>query len=326
MQNAGFPPRLRGVRGKAEAALPGRLMDRLAHYDWPFFDERHAKLAIEADAWAHAQPRPCARRGRGRDLQAAGAGPRLRRVPPPLRVGAPRRALDRAAARGLRLPRRARGFRLRHGGPRQHSDHPRRHSGAEAALPGPGRRGRGHRRVRAFRARRRLRRAGAEDPSAARGDGWLLDGEKTWISNGGIAHFYVVFARSRGGNQRVHRRGRRGRRVSAHRNRGAAPHGERTAAGQPRAELLGEAGQGFKLAMRGLDMFRTTVAGAALGFARRALDEALAAGARPQDVRPDPGRLPDDPGEARRHGDRHRRRGAAHLSRRRGKRTPAPRA
>src|SRR4029077_15701851 len=43
-----------------------------------------------------------------------------------------------------------------------------------------------------------------------------------------------------------------------------------------RAELLGEAGQGFKLAMRGLDVFRTTVAGAALGFARRALDEALA--------------------------------------------------
>jgi acyl-CoA dehydrogenase len=43
-----------------------------------------------------------------------------------------------------------------------------------------------------------------------------------------------------------------------------------------RAEPLGEPGQGFKLAMRGLDIFRTTVAGAALGFARRALDEALA--------------------------------------------------
>ena len=42
-----------------------------------------------------------------------------------------------------------------------------------------------------------------------------------------------------------------------------------------KAELLGEPGQGFKLAMRGLDIFRTTVAGAALGFARRALDEAL---------------------------------------------------
>src|SRR5207248_11276721 len=43
-----------------------------------------------------------------------------------------------------------------------------------------------------------------------------------------------------------------------------------------RAELLGEPGQGFKLAMRNLDIFRTTVAAAALGFARRALDEALA--------------------------------------------------
>jgi hypothetical protein len=81
-----------------------------------------------------------------------------------------------------------------------------------------------------------------------------------------------------------------------------------------RAELLGEPGQGFKLAMRGLDVFRTTVAGAALGFASPRARRGAREGTQPQDVRPDPGRLPDDPGEARGHGDRYRCRGAAHLS------------
>ena len=57
-----------------------------------------------------------------------------------------------------------------------------------------------------------------------------------------------------------------------------------------KAELIGEAGQGFKLAMRNLDVFRTTVAGAALGFARRALAEALA---RAKDRKMFGGRLAD---------------------------------
>src|SRR5262249_13021661 len=46
------PPRLRRFRGQTEAQVPGRLMDRFAHYAWPFFDERHANLAAQADAWA----------------------------------------------------------------------------------------------------------------------------------------------------------------------------------------------------------------------------------------------------------------------------------
>ena len=77
-------------------------------------------------------------------------------------------------------------------------------------------------------------------------DAYVLDGEKTWISNGGIADFYVVFARS------GEAAGSRG--ISA---------------------FIGAAGEGFKIATRTLDVFRTSVAAAVLGFARRALEEAL---------------------------------------------------
>ncbi len=117
------------------------------------------------------------------------------------------------------------------------------------------------------------------------GDGFVLDGEKTWISNGGIADFYVVFART--GEQP----GARG--ISAfivdactdgfeiaERIDVIAPHPlarlRFTNCRVPASRLVGEAGQGFKVAMATLDVFRTSVAAAALGFARRALDEALA--------------------------------------------------
>ncbi len=116
------------------------------------------------------------------------------------------------------------------------------------------------------------------------GDSVILDGEKTWISNGGIADFYVVFARSGEGA------GSRG--ISAFIVDADAPGleiAERidVIAPHPLARLrfegcrvpltarLGGAGEGFKVAMRTLDIFRTSVAAAALGFARRALDEAL---------------------------------------------------
>jgi acyl-CoA dehydrogenase len=117
------------------------------------------------------------------------------------------------------------------------------------------------------------------------GDHYVLSGEKTWISNGGIADFYVVFART--GEQP----GARG--ISAfivdadtpgfaiaERINVIAPHPLArltfTDCRIPAAKRLGEAGQGFKVAMATLDVFRTSVAAAALGFARRALDEALA--------------------------------------------------
>jgi len=114
--------------------------------------------------------------------------------------------------------------------------------------------------------------------------GWRLNGEKTWISNGTIADLLTVFARS------GEAPGARG--ISAfafptdtpgfsvvEEIHVIAPHPLATIRFEncfvPDDHLLGEAGQGFKVAMATLDMLRSTVGAAALGFARRATDEAL---------------------------------------------------
>jgi len=114
--------------------------------------------------------------------------------------------------------------------------------------------------------------------------GWRLDGEKTWISNGGIAHVYVVFARtgeapgSRGISAFLVEADTPGL-VIAERIEVIAPHPLATLRFDncviPAENLIGRAGEGFKVAMATLDVFRTTVGAAALGFARRAFDEAL---------------------------------------------------
>jgi len=118
---------------------------------------------------------------------------------------------------------------------------------------------------------------------------YVLDGEKTWISNGGIADFYVVFART-GDKSDPKTKGARG--ISAFIVDADAPGfsiAERidVIAPHPLARLrfngcripatrrIGAEGEGFKVAMRTLDVFRTSVAAAALGFARRAFDEAM---------------------------------------------------
>jgi acyl-CoA dehydrogenase len=122
--------------------------------------------------------------------------------------------------------------------------------------------------------------------SARRADGhYILDGEKTFISNGGIADVYVVFARTgeapgaRGISAFAVDAGTPGFDI-AERIEVTAPHPLarlRFAACQvPLSQLVGAPGEGFKIAMRTLDIFRAGVAAAALGFARRALDEALA--------------------------------------------------
>ncbi len=117
------------------------------------------------------------------------------------------------------------------------------------------------------------------------GDYYVLNGEKTWISNGGIADVYTLFARSEDAP------GARG--LSAfivtpdlpgfnvvERLDTIAPHPLATLRFDdvrvPTSALIGLPGAGFKIAMTVLDVFRSTVAAAALGFARRALDEALA--------------------------------------------------
>ncbi|HEY5900393.1 MAG TPA: acyl-CoA dehydrogenase family protein [Burkholderiales bacterium] len=111
------------------------------------------------------------------------------------------------------------------------------------------------------------------------GADWVLDGTKTWISNGGIAHHYVVFARAPEGlSAFIVDAGTPGieftriETIAPHplatvRLNGCRVHGE---------ALLGAAGQGMRIALATLEVFRTTVGAAALGLARRALDEALA--------------------------------------------------
>ena len=116
------------------------------------------------------------------------------------------------------------------------------------------------------------------------GDAYVINGEKTWISNGGIADFYVLFARTgeapgaRGISAFIVDADTPGLAV-AERIEVIAPHPlARLRFEQcrvPKSQRLGEAGQGFKVAMQTLDIFRTSVAAAALGFARRALHEGL---------------------------------------------------
>lgn len=116
------------------------------------------------------------------------------------------------------------------------------------------------------------------------GDGYVINGEKCWISNGGLANFYCVFARtgeapgSRGLSAFIVDADNPGLQI-VERIDTISPH--------PLARLsfndcevtanarIGKSGEGFKIAMATLDVFRTTVGAAALGFSRRALDEAL---------------------------------------------------
>ncbi|MFZ2649420.1 MAG: acyl-CoA dehydrogenase family protein [Burkholderiaceae bacterium] len=140
---------------------------------------------------------------------------------------------------------------------------------------------------------------------SAREDGehYLLSGEKTWVSNGGIADFYVVFARTHAANPSptgsaadgAAGQGKTGRASDgisafiveaptpgleiAQRIHVIAPHPLATLRFNlcqvPRSQMLGAPGQGFRIAMQTLDVFRTSVAAAALGFARRALHEGV---------------------------------------------------
>lgn len=116
------------------------------------------------------------------------------------------------------------------------------------------------------------------------GDSYVLNGEKTWISNGGIADVYTVFARTgeapgaRGLSAFVVPAGTPGFEVVGRLDT-IAPHPlahlRFADCRIPASALIGQSGAGFKIAMSVLDVFRATVAAAALGFARRALDESI---------------------------------------------------
>jgi acyl-CoA dehydrogenase len=131
---------------------------------------------------------------------------------------------------------------------------------------------------------------GGSDVSAIRtaaqpdGDHYIVNGAKTWISNGGIAGHYVVFVRT---GEAAGAKGLSALAVDAdtpgldasERIDTIAPHPLATLRFHncriPKGNLLGKPGDGFKIAMATLDIFRATVGAAALGFARRALDEAV---------------------------------------------------
>jgi len=249
-------------------------VDRLAHYGWPFFEPRHAALAEQADSfsrenlsYAHGADTDAVCRRLVQDLGCAGylhhcvsEAPDVRSIALLREVFAYHAGLSDFAfvMQGL--------------------------GSGPIGLAGS-----------ASQKKRFLSRAAEGDAIAAfalsepdagsdvqalktvarrDGSGWLLEGTKTWISNGGIADFYVVFARSEEGITAFVVEARE---VDAsERIEIIAPHPMATLKlDNAKGELLGEPGQGFKLAMRNLDVFRTTVAAAALGFARRALDESL---------------------------------------------------
>ncbi len=125
--------------------------------------------------------------------------------------------------------------------------------------------------------------ASMETTAELTADGYRINGAKTYISNGGIADHYVLFARTgeapgaRGVSAFIVDADTPGL-VVTERQEVIAPHPLATLTFTdmiiPADALLGEAGRGFPAAMATLDIFRTTVGAAALGFARRALDEA----------------------------------------------------
>ncbi|HEY3077005.1 MAG TPA: acyl-CoA dehydrogenase family protein [Burkholderiales bacterium] len=249
-------------------------MDRFAHYAWPFFDARHAKLAAEADAWArenlgHAQ-------GDNADaickrlVQDLGCAGYLNHA-----------VTDAHDVRSIALLREVFAY---HAGLADFSFVMQGLGSGPIVLAGsdalkkkylaPAARGDA---IAAFALSEPE--AGSDVQAMTtrarrQGDGWVLDGTKTWISNGGIADFYVTFAKA---DEGISAFVVDAKEVDAsERIEIVAPHPMAVVKFKAaRGELLGEVGGGFKLAMRNLDIFRTTVAAAALGFARRALDEAI---------------------------------------------------
>lgn len=126
--------------------------------------------------------------------------------------------------------------------------------------------------------------AGMETTALRDGDHFVIDGEKTWISNAGIADFYVVFCRTEETERKsfiaiVVEPGDPGFSVTE-RIKTIAPHPLGTlrfdGCRVPSDRVVGEPGRGLRVALGTLDVFRTTVGAAALGFARRALSEAVA--------------------------------------------------
>lgn len=255
------------------------------HYlEWPFFEPRHAQLAKSLDAWAHDH----IAHSHGKDVDAEcialvrqlGAAGWLKHA-----VG------DNLDTRSICLIRET---LARHSGLADFAFAMQGlGSGAICLCGTPEQKARYLPRISAGDA---IAAFALSEPDAGsdvaamqcaahmEGDTAVLNGTKTWISNGGIADFYVVFARtgeapgSRGISAFIVDKDAPGFCVSE-RIELMAPHPlgklQFTDCRIPLTQRIGAPGEGFKIAMRTLDVFRTSVAAAALGFARRALDEGL---------------------------------------------------
>ena len=265
-----------------------------SYLDWPFFDDEHRALARDLDDWAaeHVRPLPEAREetvdAACRELVERLAGAGWLDYVVPGEQGGRHESLD---VRSLCLLRETLG---------------RHHALADFAFA---MQGLGSGAISLFgseelktsylpevRQGKRIAAFALSEPEAGSdvasiettavedGDHYVIDGIKTWISNGGLADFYTVFARTgeapgaKGLSAFLVDAATPGLKV-AERIPVIAPHPLATlefdGCRVPKSHMLGEPGEGFKIAMATLDVFRSTVGAAALGFARRALDEAL---------------------------------------------------
>ena len=263
----------------------------MTHLAWPFFDDRHRALAVDLGAWADAHvpdAEPADAAAASRDLVTAlASGGWLR-----LCVPAPAGRDARLDVRSLCLARETLAQRsaladfafamqgLGMGPVSLFGTDAQQAAWLPAVADGTA--------IAAFALSEAE--AGSDVSALATtarrdGDGWVLDGEKTWISNAGIADVYTVVARTgaapgtKGLSCFVVPASAPGVQVRA-RIETISPHplGTVRFAGcrVPSDALLGSPGEGFKMAMATLDVFRSTVGAAALGMARRALAEALA--------------------------------------------------
>jgi acyl-CoA dehydrogenase len=267
-------------------------MNALEHLRWPFFEDRHRAFAVELDAWAATRVRDA----HGPDVDALcrrlvrqlGDAGWLRATVAGTTYGGTADVID------TRLLCLARETLARHAGLADFAFGMQGlGSGAISLAGSPEQKARWLPRVARGEA---IAAFALSEPDAGSdvgalqcaaridGDHAVLDGEKTWISNGGIADLYVVFARSgeapgsRGISAFIVEAGTPGFEIAA-RIDVIAPHPlaqlRFTNCRVPLANRVGAGGEGFKIAMRTLDVFRTSVAAAALGFARRALEEGL---------------------------------------------------
>ncbi|WP_414858703.1 acyl-CoA dehydrogenase family protein [Paucibacter sp. TC2R-5] len=264
----------------------------LKHLEWPFFEPRHRQLATELDAWCaeHLQ----AAHGHDVDaeciglVKALGAGGWLSHAVAGKALGGSAEVIDTRAICILRET------LARYNGLADFAFAMQGLGSGAISLAGTD--AQRQRYLPAVAEGRALAAFALSEPEAGSdvaamqcaavedGDSYVLNGEKTWISNGGIADFYVVFARtgeapgSRGISAFIVDAGLPGFEI-AERIQVIAPHplarlrfnNCRVA----KSQMIGAPGEGFKVAMRTLDVFRTSVAAAALGFARRALQEGL---------------------------------------------------